>query len=80
MGKPFLEAIAIRSTSRATMRQLKEVRITLGHGVNGDFRGNPGSHQVTGLLAEAWENARLQHWNRSSLDHATSRMIAEKVG
>ena len=42
------------------MRQLKEVRITLGHGVNGDFRGNPGSHQVTGRLAEAWKNARLQ--------------------
>ena len=52
-----LEAIAIRPAHRRTMTELVEARITLAHGVEGDFGGKPGRRQVTVLSTEAWHEA-----------------------
>ena len=55
MGK--LLGIAVRSASRAPMREVQEASVSLDEGVGGDFRGRPGPRQVTVLSSEAWADA-----------------------
>jgi len=52
-----LEAIAIRSRSRAPMREIERADVSAHAGVAGDARGKPGPRQVTVLSAEAWTAA-----------------------
>ena len=55
LGK--LLGIAIRSKSRAPMNEIRSCEITCQQGLVGDFRGRPGSRQVTVLAIEAWRAA-----------------------
>jgi len=52
-----LEAIAIRSRSRAPMREIERADVSIEAGVSGDSRGQPGERQVTVLSVEAWAAA-----------------------
>lgn len=52
-----LLGIAIRERSRASMQEIERSRITTGEGVVGDWRGKPGSRQVTVLALEDWKSA-----------------------
>lgn len=49
-----LEAIAIRSASRAPMQELPVTTISTSKGVEGDSRGKPGKRQVTVMSQESW--------------------------
>jgi MOSC domain-containing protein YiiM len=58
--EPFagkLIAIAVRAKSRAPMVEVDQATITSERGVAGDFRGTPGSRQVTLLSAADWNAA-----------------------
>ena len=57
MSDAALLGIAIRGKSRAPMELHQRAEITVEAGVVGDFRGRPGSRQVTVLAREAWEAA-----------------------
>lgn len=67
MSHGKLLGIAIRQKSRSPMIPLDRAEVTTGKGVVGDFRGRPGSRQVTVLSREAWQAACEQigqtlHW------------------
>ena len=57
MSHGMLLGIAIREISRSPMIPLDRADVTTGAGVVGDFRGRPGSRQVTVLSREAWQIA-----------------------
>lgn len=57
MSHGKLVAIAIKSESRAAMVELDCAEISAEQGVAGDYRGKPGSRQVTVLSAEQWSDA-----------------------
>ena len=57
MSTGRLEAIAIRSASRAPMLERERAQVSCAAGVDGDFRGRPGDRQVTVLSSEAWRRA-----------------------
>ena len=46
--------IAVRSASRATMKQLVQCRLSPKEGLDGDFRGRSENRQVTVLALEDW--------------------------
>lgn len=50
-----LLGIARRAQKRAVMETLDRVEVTVGAGVEGDFRGKPGKRQVTLMSREAWQ-------------------------
>jgi MOSC domain-containing protein YiiM len=52
-----LLGIAIKEASRAPMKVLKEVTVSLASGIENDFRGRPGDRQVTVLSRESWDEA-----------------------
>lgn len=52
-----LRGISIRKQSKAPMEELQAGWVTVDHGVEGDYRGKPGSRQVTVLSLEAWRDA-----------------------
>jgi MOSC domain-containing protein YiiM len=52
-----LEAIALRSASRAPMVEVNKIDVSPELGLAGDGRGKPGARQVTVLSAEAWQRA-----------------------
>lgn len=56
-GPGKLIGIAVRSKSRAPMRQLQEAEVTLEKGVARDFRGTSGRRQVSILATEDWQAA-----------------------
>ena len=57
MSQGKLVGIATRTASRAPMVELERAEVTLQRGVERDFRGKPGSRQVTVLSADAWRAA-----------------------
>ena len=57
MAQGQLEAIAVRSATRAAMSELDRVEVTLEGGVGDDARGRPGDRQVTVLAVESWASA-----------------------
>lgn len=52
-----LRGIARRAQSKGPMEELPLCHVTTGQGVDGDFRGQPGSRQVTVLSLESWRDA-----------------------
>jgi len=51
-----LLGIAARNKKRGPMYELKKARVTTVAGVAEDFRGKPGSRQVTVLAREGWSS------------------------
>ena len=49
--------IAVRSASRAAMKQLSQGRLSPEDGLDGDFRGRSVNRQVTVLAREDWREA-----------------------
>lgn len=52
-----IAGLAIRTRSRAPMRENEDVHITQTDGVVGDFRGNFTNRQITMLSLEQWHEA-----------------------
>lgn len=52
-----LRGISIRKQTKAPMEELETGWITTDQGVEGDYRGKPGSRQVTVLSLDAWRDA-----------------------
>ncbi|MGK2913312.1 MAG: MOSC domain-containing protein [Porticoccaceae bacterium] len=52
-----LQGIARRAQSKGLMEELPLCHVTTDHGVAGDYRGQPGSRQVTVLSLESWRDA-----------------------
>jgi len=82
-----LEGIARRAQSRAPMEELSQCSVTTDRGVDGDYRGQPGSRQVTVLSLECWHDACATlgtalpwHTRRANLLVAGVRFSRESVG
>lgn len=52
-----LIGIAVRDARKAPMCELKSVQVTEEAGLAGDYRGKPGSRQVTVMSQDSWSDA-----------------------